>query len=76
MEYLKNHLSANSSWFWRTHQQQKIDYIKERSGGLLAVEIKSQTGKGKIPATFMKAYSEPAPPARLIFRMEKQKQHR
>lgn len=58
MKYLKNHLLANTSWFWRTHQQQEIDYIEERSGGLLAVEIKSQTGKGKIPATFTQAYPE------------------
>jgi predicted AAA+ superfamily ATPase len=58
MKVLKNHLSANSSWFWRTHQQQEIDYIEERSGGLLAAEIKSQTGKGKIPSTFLKAYPE------------------
>lgn len=58
MKYLKNHLSANSSWFWRTHQQQEIDYIEERSGGLLAVEIKTQSGRGKIPATFTLAYPE------------------
>lgn len=58
MKYLKNHLSANSAWFWRTHQKQEIDYIEDRSGELLAVEIKSQAGRGKIPATFAKAYPE------------------
>lgn len=58
MKYLKNHLSANSSWFWRTHQQQEIDYIEERSSGLLAVELKTQSGRGKIPATFMQAYPD------------------
>jgi uncharacterized protein len=58
MKYLKNHLSANSSWFWRTHQQQEIDYLEERSGGLLAVEIKTQTGRGKIPSTFTQAYPD------------------
>ena len=58
MKYLKNHLSANSSWFWRTHQQQEIDYIEERNGGLLAVEIKTQSGRGKIPDRFKQAYPE------------------
>lgn len=58
MKYLKNHRSANQSWFWRTHQQQEIDYIEERDGGLLAVEIKTQSGRGKIPATFTQAYPD------------------
>lgn len=56
MKYLRNHLSANASGFWRTHQQQEIDYIEERSGGLLAVEIKTRRGRGKIPSTFTQAY--------------------
>lgn len=58
MKYLKNHRSVNSSRFWRTHQQQEIDYIEERERGLLAVEIKSQSGRGKIPETFARAYPE------------------
>ncbi len=58
MKYLKNHRSAASSWFWRTHQQQEIDYIEERNGFLLAVEIKSQSGRGRIPATFSRAYPD------------------
>lgn len=58
MKYLKNHLSANSGFFWRTHQQQEIDYIEERNGGLLAVEIKTQSRRGKIPTTFKQAYPD------------------
>lgn len=58
MKYLKNHQSANSSWFWRTHQQQEIDYVEERESGLLAMEIKSKSGRGRIPATFSRAYPE------------------
>ena len=56
IKYLRNHRSANSSYFWRTHQQQEIDYIEERERGLLSVEIKSQSGRGRIPATFSRAY--------------------
>jgi len=55
---LKNHRSANASWFWRTHQQQEIDYVEDRESGLLAMEIKSQSGRGTIPATFSRAYPE------------------
>lgn len=58
VKYLRNHHSANASWFWRTHQQQEIDYIEEREGGLLAAEIKSASGRGKIPRAFVNAYSE------------------
>lgn len=58
MKYLRNHRCANTSWFWRTHQQQEIDYIEERAGGLLAAEIKSASGRGKIPHVFSKAYPD------------------
>jgi len=58
IKVLKNHRSVNSGWFWRTHQQQEIDYVEERSTGLFAAEIKLRSGRGKIPATFMKAYPE------------------
>ncbi len=56
MKYLKNHRATQSSWFWRTHQQQEIDYVEERENGLLVTEIKSQSGRGRIPATFIRAY--------------------
>lgn len=58
MKFLKNHQSSNTSRFWRTHQQQEIDYIEERECGLLAVEIKSKSGRGKIPKTFAKSYPQ------------------
>ncbi len=56
MKHLKNHRSANASWFWRTHQQQEIDYVEERAQGLLAVEVKTRSGRARIPVTFTKAY--------------------
>ncbi len=54
MKYLKNHRVANQSWFWRTHQQQEIDYVEERSENLLAAEIKSKKGW----AVFQKRFCE------------------
>ncbi len=43
-------------YFWRTTQQQEIDYIEEIDGKLLAFEFKWSKSKKRIPLTFLKAY--------------------
>lgn len=44
-------------FFWRTTQQQEIDYIEKSTSRLLAVEFKwNPDSKSKIPLTFIKAY--------------------
>jgi len=46
-----------SAYFWRTTQQQEIDYIEERSGRLFAYEFKWKPGKSVVVSkTFMNAY--------------------
>jgi predicted AAA+ superfamily ATPase len=46
-------------FFWRTTQQQEIDYIEKTAERLLAVEFKwNIRAKAKIPLTFRKAYQE------------------
>lgn len=57
----KKYLAFNgrlvSSYFWRTHSQQEIDYIEEENGALRAFEIKYETKrKIKFPKTFLQAY--------------------
>jgi predicted AAA+ superfamily ATPase len=48
-----------NQYFWRTHEQQEIDYIEERNGVMNAYEFKwSRNSKGKIPSTFLKGYPE------------------
>jgi len=47
-----------SNWFWRTTQQQEIDYLEEMNGQLNAYEIKWQKDKARFPITFVKAYPE------------------
>ena len=47
-----------SAYFWRTHQQEEVDYIEERDGGLLAAEIKRRARKVRLPKAFTKAYPE------------------
>ncbi|HHB52852.1 MAG TPA: ATP-binding protein [Saprospiraceae bacterium] len=44
-------------YFWRTTNQQEIDYIEERNGVIHAFEFKwSQTARKKFPGSFIKAY--------------------
>lgn len=44
-------------YFWRTTQQQEIDYIEEADGRFIAYEFKwSPQKKAKISQTFLKAY--------------------
>ena len=53
-----NGLYANK-YFWRTHQQQEIDYIEERDGNLFAFEFKWRgKARAKIPLTFSNNYPE------------------
>jgi len=54
--YLENY--ANS-WFWRTHQQQEIDYIEELDGRLYAYEFKwNPSAKPKRVKEFLAAYPD------------------
>jgi uncharacterized protein len=47
-----------NSFFWRTIQQQEIDYIEEYNGQLIACEIKyNENRKGKVPKTFTNTYN-------------------
>jgi predicted AAA+ superfamily ATPase len=47
------------SYFWRTAQQQEVDYLEEVDGKLYASEIKWNKAKGgSLPITFSKAYPE------------------
>ncbi len=47
------------SFFWRTTQQQEIDYIEESSQGLTAWEFKwNNKARRRIPKTFSRAYPD------------------
>jgi uncharacterized protein len=46
------------SYFWRSYQQQEVDYIEEGNGGLSAFEFKwSEKKKSKVSKTFVSAYT-------------------
>lgn len=60
-EKLKMNFAINpdvKAYFWRTSQQQEIDYIEESESGLYAYEFSWNINKRKkIPLTFSKAYN-------------------
>lgn len=48
-----------SNYFWRTYQQQEIDWIEERNGSLFAYEIKwNQNKKVMVPSGWKSAYPD------------------
>jgi predicted AAA+ superfamily ATPase len=57
----KKMLNANEAdariYFWRTTQQQEVDYIEEVKGELRAVEFKwNPDASGRLPSTFLNNY--------------------
>jgi len=58
MKMASNNGMEVSGYFWRTTQQQEVDYIEEQTRALLAFEFKWNLDKGKkrFPATFLRAY--------------------
>ena len=52
-----NRISVNN-YFWRTYEQQEIDWIEDREGSLYGYEFKWKDSKVKIPPQWLKAYPE------------------
>jgi uncharacterized protein len=45
------------TWFWRTYDQQEIDYIEEQGEALTAFEFKwNPSGKARVPRLFLETY--------------------
>ena len=45
-------------YFWRTKQQQKIDFVEEKDGSIIGYEFKWKTKqKMKLPKTFINKYN-------------------
>lgn len=58
-KYLKYNKIIANSFFWRTHAQQKLDYIEERGGKYYAFEFKwNPKKKVKASKTFTDAYPQ------------------
>ena len=61
LKFLNNNKDYSASFYWRTHQQQEIDYIEERDGFLKAFEVKWNIKKKvSFPKTFTNTYPDAA----------------
>ena len=58
IKYLHNKGIQSNNYFWRTYDQQEIDWVEERGGKLHAFEIKWTNKKNKIPSKWPKAYPD------------------
>jgi predicted AAA+ superfamily ATPase len=58
LKFLKNNEISAKSYFWRTKDQQEIDYIEEKDGAISAFEFKWNVKKQpKINPSFQKTYN-------------------
>lgn len=56
-KYLQYHRIWAKTYFWRTYQQQEIDYVEESDGAFSAWEMKwNPKAKVRFPASFVTAY--------------------
>lgn len=59
VKFLRHNRLLRNIYFWRTHQQQEIDYIEEYNGKLEAYEFKwNPIKRAGAPKTFSDAYPE------------------
>lgn len=56
LKYLQAKEVSTNRYFWRTHDQQEIDYIEERGGALAGYEFKWGKGRSKKPKIFLETY--------------------
>jgi uncharacterized protein len=58
IKYLQSVKRYPRQYFWRTHQQQEIDYIEEEDGLISAFEFKFSGSAARMPQSFQRAYPE------------------
>ena len=49
---------SSNNYFWRTYEQQEIDWVEERDGSLFGYEFKWKEEKVKIPTQWKSAYPD------------------
>lgn len=55
-KYLQRMEISSNQYFWRTHDQQEIDYVEERDGRLFGYEFKWGDKRLRKPKAFLEAY--------------------
>ena len=49
---------ASNNYFWRTYDQQEIDWVEERDGSVFAYEMKYKNHPVKVPGGWAKNYPD------------------
>jgi len=58
MKYNLNNRVRVNAYFWRSHQQQEIDYLEDNGGLLSGFEMKWGTKRHRIPKVFLSTYKD------------------
>lgn len=58
LKFQENNRISSNNYFWRTYEQQEIDWIEERDGHLYGYEFKWKESKVKAPSAWSKTYKE------------------
>lgn len=58
IKYQNSNRISSNNYFWRTYEQQEIDWVEEREGKLFGYEFKWKDKKVKIPSQWKIAYPE------------------
>ncbi|MCB9426045.1 MAG: ATP-binding protein [Flavobacteriales bacterium] len=56
LKYQEYQRLMSNNYFWRTYEQQEIDWVEEREGSLFGYEFKWKEDKIKTPTQWKKAY--------------------
>ena len=58
LKYQEYQRLLSNNYFWRTYEQQEIDWVEERDGSLFGYEFKWKEDKVKIPTQWKNAYPD------------------
>lgn len=56
LKYQEYRKISSNNYFWKTYEQQKIDWVEERDGLLYGFEFKWKDSTSKIPSQWISAY--------------------
>ncbi|MCG6191518.1 ATP-binding protein [Maribellus maritimus] len=58
LKYQEYKRLSSNNYFWRTYEQQEVDWVEERDGSLYGFEFKWKESKVKIPSQWKNAYPD------------------
>lgn len=58
LKYQEYRRISSNNYFWRTYEQQEMDWVEERDGSLFGYEFKWKEEKVKIPTQWKSAYPD------------------